>query len=274
MTSTFRNGYGWDHNIQRYKNYDPFCEPGLISVLFLSCGKPKLTAVSLQSTLEATKNYVGEIEWIFLEQGECEENYRLFSSFPANRKVVVRQKNFGINNGLNQLWALSRGEFCFIHESDWFNKQPDLNIFGIAKKIFEQDDEISVIQCRAIWDDAENWGFGKPEFNPWSCRDLAAKEGFPVSDEELESGYRYYTCRFRYGFNNNPNFIRKKLYRECGVYPEADPGTDPRHGETEYQERVALKKYKIAQIGQEVYYHIGGSKRPIFENIYDKTNRA
>jgi hypothetical protein len=59
------------------------------------------------------------------------------------------------------------------------------------------------------------------------------------------------------GFNNNPIIIRKDVYHECGPYPEAEVGTDPRHGETEYQERVAQTQWLTAYIGIPVYSHTG-----------------
>ena len=265
MTSTA--GGPWDQSWQEYKKHDPFCEPLLISILFLSCGKHKLTKVCLDSTRHAIERYSDQIEWLFMEQGGDEENYRLFMEFPAERKVVIRQQNYGINNGLNQLWALSRGEFCFIHESDWWMDLPQFDVFGHAKQILVERPSVGLVQCRAAWDPNENWGLRKPEFNPWSCPDEAEQAGYRVFEEETETGHKFRLCEFPNGFNNNPILMRKKLYRECGPYPEPVPYSDPRHGETEYAARVWKTGCVIAHIGKEVYRHVGGADRFRFEAL-------
>lgn len=265
MTSKYEGE--WDFERAVYKDHDPFCEPGLVSVLFLSCGKHELTSVCLDSTRLAAQNYGGDVEWIFMEQGDDVENYRLFRDFPKERKVVLRQRNYGINNGLNQMWAISRGEFCFILESDWWNDQQSFDFLGTAKKIMTEKSEVGIVQCRAIHDPNENWGYRKPEFNPWSCPEAAGIDGYRVFEETLSNGHEFLLCQFPNGFNNNPNLIRKSLWRECGVYPEAAPGSDPRHGETEYAERVAKTGCAIAHVEKEVYYHAGGSARLKYERM-------
>lgn len=261
MTSSDRHLQGspyWDFEKPTYKQYDEFCEPGLISVLFLSCGRPDVTERSLQSTLRAANQYDGEVEWLFMEQGNCEENYQLFNTLAIDRKVVIRQPNFGINNGLNQLWALSRGEFCMVHENDWINSQPEVNFLAIAKSIFEEKGDVGIVQLRAVRDPNENWGLGKPEYSPWSCSpDQNEQAGVKLWQEETEVGHQFFIASFPNGFNNNPMLMRKKLYRECGPYPEPPVGSDPRHGETEYQARVAGSGAITAHIGMELYYHIG-----------------
>src|SRR4051812_36207553 len=96
----------WSFSRQAYKSGDPFCEPGLFSILVLACGRPWVTWRSLRSTAKAVARYPGEVEWIFVENGGNRYNLRLFERFPAERKVIVRQDNYGINEGLNQAWAL------------------------------------------------------------------------------------------------------------------------------------------------------------------------
>lgn len=248
----------WDFNKPEYKRHDVFCEPGLISILFLSCGRPHLTKRSLESTMRAAEQYDGEIEWLFMEQGHCEETYKYFCSIAANRKVIIRQSNWGINQAINQLWALSRGEFCMIHENDWCNAKPDANFLSITKSIFQEKSDVGIVQLRAVRDPNENWGINKPTYSPWSCSpEKNEQAGVQLWQEQLESGHQYFISSFPNGFNNNPNLIRKKLYRECGPYPESIVGGDPRHGETVYQERVADTGCAIAHIGMELYYHIG-----------------
>jgi len=264
MTSSakhLRNGQKrWDYTKQAYKEYDSHCEPGLISVLVLSCGRPENTVRSLESTMQSAEHYEGELEWVLLDQGGCEDTYSYFMSLPVDRKVVVRQKNYGINHGLNQLWALSRGEYCMIHENDWLNAIPQFNLFAVAKDILDEKGDVGIIQLRAVWDNRENWGLGKPEYSPWSCNDDALEQArIPKWEERTNEGYRYFLSEFPNGFTNNPCIIRKTLYRECGPYPEPEIGTDPRHGETYYQKLVAETGCAIAHIGEELYYHIGQS---------------
>jgi len=250
----------WDYTQQAYKEYDTHCEPGLISVLVLSCGRPDNTIRALNSTVEAAEKYDGEIEWIFLEQGNCEETYHYFMKLDLDRKVVIRQRNYGINNGLNQLWSLSRGEYCMIHENDWLNACPQFNFFAVAKNIFEEKGDVGIIQLRAVWDPRENWGLGKAEYSPWSCGDdLLEQAKIKKWEEHTQGGHRYWISEFPNGYNHNPNFTRKKLWREVGPLPEAPIGYDPRHGETEMQHRVAATGAVVAHIGEELYYHIGQS---------------
>lgn len=248
----------WDYNVQRYKsNRDVFYEKGLISVVFLACGRPEITRRAFLSTLDSAILYPGEIEWIFIENGRSNENLEFFESLKMPRKVIVRQNNYGINQGLNQGWAISRGEFVMIHENDWECRNQD-DFFSHAMDIMNERNDVGIIQLRAINDTCENWGYGKPEYSPWSCTPEAlTKVNIKVWKEKTQKDSQYFLSIFPNGFNNNPIMMRKSLYRECGPYPEPDLGTDPRHGETEYQQRVAKTGCAIAHIGYEFYYHCG-----------------
>lgn len=248
----------WDYSVQRYKsNKDVFFEPGLISILFLACGRPEVTRRCLLATVDAVARSPLEVEWIFIENGQCEENYKLFQELPLKRKVVLRQANYGINQGLNQAWALSRGEFCLIHENDW-EVRKNVDFLSIARDIMQEKPDVGVLQLRAVYDPCENWGLNKPDYSPWSCTHTALEHfGIKLWHEKTVAGHEYQIAKFHNGFNNNPVIIRKNLYRECGPYPEADLGTDPRHGETEYQERVARTGCATAHIGIELFYHCG-----------------
>lgn len=248
----------WDYSIQRYKpSRDVFSERGLFSILFLACGRPEITRRCLLSTVDAVNQYSGDIEWIFIENGQCDDNYLLFTEIPSNRKVIVRQNNFGINQGLNQAWALSRGEFCLIHENDWECRK-NIDFLSIAGSIFTEKPDVGIVQLRAIYDPCENWGIHKPEYSPWSCtQEQLDVAGIKVWNEKTVAGHQYSLSKFSNGFNNNPTIIRKSLYRECGPYPECEIGSDPRHGESLYQSEVAQTDCLTAHIGQEIYYHAG-----------------
>ncbi|MCV0439721.1 MAG: hypothetical protein K5880_13930 [Hydrogenophaga sp.] len=259
MTSTERfTGRRWDFNQPRYKeNRDVFMEPGLFSVVVLAHGREAVTRQSVQSTLDCANHYDGEIEWIFVENAGCDANYKFFMDFPEVRKVVISQRNYGINEGLNQGWALSRGEYVMIHENDWEAVRA-ANFFQSAKEIFEEFPEVGVIQLRDPLDPHENHGSGKPLYNPWSCHEpILDRAGVKVTKEKTKSGHSFLMSFFPNGFNNNPVIIRKELYRACGPYPEAEIGSDPRHGETEYQARVAELGCATAYIGIPVYWHMG-----------------
>lgn len=260
MTShnTQSNGPKWDYSVQRYKSHgDVFCEPGLFSILFLAHGRHDVTRRSLLSTVDTVARSPLEVEWIFIENGQCDDNYHLFNEIPLNRKVIVRQANFGINEGLNQAWALSRGEWCMIHENDWECRQ-NVDFLTIARDIFVEKPDVGIVQLRAVYDPCENWGLHKPQYSPWSCNwEMLEAAKVKLWHEKTLAGHHYRIARFANGFNNNPTIIRKTLYRECGPYPEAEVGCDPRHGETEYQSRVAKTDCAIAHIGMELYYHCG-----------------
>lgn len=248
----------WNYGIQRYKDSrDVFCEKGLISIVFLACGRHEETRRSFLSTLDSAVMYQDEIEWIFIENGRSNENMQFFESLAMPRKVIIRQNNYGIMEGLNQGWALSRGEFVMIHENDWECRVQE-DFFSIARDIFDEQQDVGIVQLRAINDPCENWGYRKPEYSPWSSTsDALAKANIKVWKERTQNGHPYFMSVFPNGFNNNPVMIRKSLYRECGPYPEAELGTDPRHGETEYQERVARTGCATAHIGIELFYHCG-----------------
>lgn len=263
LTSSKRSGRERSLDVREYKQFDPFCEPGLISILFLSCNRHQLSNVCLTATEEAVRDYDGEVEWLFLEQGhgeDAEKNIRMYRDFKTERKVIILpDTNYGINNGINSLWSVSRGQYCMIHECDWLNRKTDFNFLKHSRDILDQNTNVGIVQLRAVWDPNENWGLGKADYSPWSSSEAK------VWDEQTEGGHKYRISEFPNGFNNNPIVMRKTLYRECGVYPEPPLYADPRHGETEYQARVASSGCAIAHIGEEVYYHIGGALRKNYE---------
>jgi len=247
----------WDYNIQCYKpNKDVFFESGLFSILFLACGRPDITRRCLLSTVDAVSRSTMEVEWIFVENGGSNENLSLFNEIPLDRKVIIRQDNYGINQGINQAWSISRCEFCMIHENYWEDRSPSFDFISTSKDIFDAHGDLGIIQLRAIYDHNENWGMHKEMYNPWSCnRDELTK--IKIFTEETKSGHRYLISSGFYGFNNNPILMRKTLYRQCGPYPEAQLGSDPRHGETFYQSEVLKTGCAIAHIGVELFYHCG-----------------
>jgi GT2 family glycosyltransferase len=261
MTSSERhlrqNEKRWDYSVQCYKPHDPMCEPGLFSIIVLAHGRPDTTRRSVLSTLDCTRLYSGEIEWIFVENGGNLENRKFFDGLKLDRKVIIQHKNYGINHGLNQGWGLSRGEFVMIHENDW-EATRIVDFLSIAKQIFEEKPDIGIVQLRDPFDPHENHGRGKPEYNPWSCTTEAVeKAGYKIWKEITKGGHAYLISEFPNGFNNNPVIIRKQVYRECGPYPEPPVGADPRHGETLYQERVSDLGCAIAYVGVPVYWHMG-----------------
>ena len=262
MTSSERhlepNQKRWDYGIARYKETDDvFLEPGLFSIVVLAHGRPTSTRKAILSTLDSVRMYDDELEWIFIENGGCEATYEFFQGLNLERKIIVRQKNYGINEGLNQGWALSRGEYIFIHENDW-EAVRQANFLKAAKEIFEEQPNVGIIQLRDPLDPHENHGSGKPFFNPWSCRQAVLDRAkVKIWKEQTNSGHSYLIAEIPYGFNNNPVIIRKNVYRQCGAYLEAEVGCDPRHGESVYQERVAKLGCATAYIGMGIYWHMG-----------------
>lgn len=249
----------WDYGVQRYKSHrDVFFEKGLFSILFLACGRPQVTKRCLLSTIDAVSKTSVPVEWIFMENGNDDENYQFFNSLNLERKVIIRQKNYGINNAWNQMWQISRGEWCFVHENDFENRMPSFDFLNAAKSIFEDCGDVGIVQLRAVYDPCENFGLDKPMYNPWSCpNDQNQQAGVKLLKHSTNNAL---IGRGFYGFNNNPNLIAKKLYRECSYYPEPEVGCDPAHGETLYQEEVLATECAIAHIGYEVYYHVGQIK--------------
>lgn len=262
MTSSSRhlkeNQPFWNYEIQKYKDYDPFYEPGLISILLLACGRPGLTKATLESTWRAISQYTGEIEWLFGEQGSNKENKILFDNFICERKICIYpNKNYGINNLFNSLFRISRGEYCLILENDWANIDSCFNFLQIAKDILDENKDVGIVNLRDIYDPWENNGYGKPDYLPYSCKHL--KVGQNISHRNTIRGNMFFVANKYYAWNNNPNLVRKKIYFDCGCYPEPLLGTDLRHGETVFQERVLQQGWLGSHIGQPVYRHIGGA---------------
>ncbi len=248
----------WDWQVPKYKeNDDVFLEPGLFSIVVLAHGRPINTRKAILSTLDSVRMYDGEVEWIFIENGGSEATYEFFQGLNLERKVIVRQKNYGINEGLNQGWALSRGEYVFIHENDW-EAVRQANFLRYAKEIFEEKPDVGIIQLRDPLDPHENHGSGKPFYNPCSCRSEVLERAKTKSwNEHTKSGHNYIIFDIPAGFNDNPILIRKIIYRECGPYPLAECGLDPRLVESVYQERVANLGFATAYVGMGMYWHMG-----------------
>lgn len=248
----------WNYGCQQYKNSrDVFCEKDLFSIVVLACGRPELTKQTVLSTLENVKLFPGETEWIFIENGKCEETYKFFQSLSLERKVILQQDNWGINQGLNQGWALSRGEFVMILENDWQTNFAG-DFLTVAKNIFSENADVHMIQLRDPRDPAENHGLGKPLYNPVTCDEKECnKLGVQIKRKQTANGHTYLVMGPYYALNNNPIIIRKELYRKYGPYPEALVGADPRHGETLYQSEVFRDGVLAAYIGIPLYRHIG-----------------
>ncbi len=248
----------WDYSICEYKeNRDVFLEEGLFSIIVVAHGRPEITRKCLELTLRNVAKYDGDVELILVENGECEDNYNFFMELDFDRKVVVRHKNYGINHALNQGWALSRGEYVMILENDW-ETQVECDFLGVAKNILEENEDVSLIQLRDPRDPHENHGIGKILYNPWTCYpDQVRATGIDIQQRSTSVNHTFFVANHPNGFNNNPIIIRKQVYRECGCYPEPVVGSDPRHGETEYQSRVAKTGVYTAYIGIPVYWHAG-----------------
>jgi hypothetical protein len=254
----------WNYNIQKYKPFrDVFCEKGLFSILFLACGRPEITKHCLLSTVNALKDCPLEIEWIFMENGQCEENYKLFQELQLERKVIIRQSNFGINEALNQMWTISRGEYCCILENDWDNRLPSFDFISTAADIFQERSDVGIIQLRAVFDHNEQWGRGKAEYWPWDCSEQELERKCVTRWlEKTSSGYLYLLANHPNAWNNNPCIIRKQIYRKCGPLEEAELGFDARHGESSMQDRTSMLKFITAHINQEIYFHAGQKTTP------------
>lgn len=263
MTTSHRGPAGskFDHTKHFYKPFNPMLEPGLISILFLSCGKYDLAKTTLDYVTQATSSYIGEIEWVFLEQGGDEDILAMFRDFDCERKIVIQPNhNYSINNGFNSLFGCSRGEYCLLLEDDWIDGNPTFNFLQHSKDILDENPQIGIVGLRDIYDPWENYGFGKLDYLPYSCEDGNVEERF------TESGHKFLICNdLYYAWNNNPNLVRKQIYLDCGPYPEPPFGACGKHGESEFQERTIEHGVMGSHIGVSVFYHIGGGRRHEFE---------
>jgi hypothetical protein len=255
------------------KDHDPYCEPGLISILFLCQHKHALTRACLEQTAKAVANYEGELEWCFLVNGlehtESIMNVKMVTEFKAERKtIVLKDKNYGINPGLNDLFQVSRGELCMILECDWYNQDPKVDFLSIVKDIFDDQPELQILQLRDPDDQWENWGRDDPKFNPWTTRpEIIADLGITRAAYMTADRHKYMLARFPGAYTNNPIIIRKELLRRAGHMEEPVVGADPRHGETEFQERIRDMDILSGHINLPLYIHAGGTRRRQVEQL-------
>lgn len=284
MTSSSRitDGYHWKYDNPILKDYDSHCEPGLVSILFLSCGKHKLSRVCLDTTRAAIKKYLGEVEWIFCENTLLNEkgnpsedslkNIEVYRQFKAERKkVLIQDKNYGINLALNDLIQLSRGEFVLIHEGDWFCQKVHEDFLGLAMEIFRDQPNLDILHLRDRDDRCENWGAGDPRYNPWnSTAPILNDLEISLCVCKTDGGHTYFLSRFPCAYTNNPILIRKRLLRKVGLMDEVPIGGDPRHGETQYSHRVEKINPLAGYINLPLYVHAGGSRRFNVESLYDQ----
>lgn len=272
MTSSKRAGIFRNTDIKQYKSFDSHCEPGLFSILFLACGRHKLTSATLESLCRVTDLYDGEVEYIFLEQGngtEADANIQLFRRFECERKsICLLNDSYGINIGFNNLYSLSRGEFCIEMENDWLCQNPSFNFLATAKEIFSVNKDIGIVQLRSAYDPWENFGIGKSFYNPWSCSEnQRLRDKVEIWSEKLPSGHEYWVGKGFYGYNHNPMAIRKNVYRQCGPLLEPIYQSDPRHGEEIMQERIKNSHWLVSHINTRGWEHIGGYLRKYYEKM-------
>jgi len=253
-----------DRSIQQYRDIkNIYYEPGLISILILSCGKHNIFKTCLSTTLNSLKDYDGDLEYILLEQAfdinpeDAKKNIEYFNKMTSDidrTLVIMPSRNGGINYGINQLWQLSRGEYILFLENDWFCNCRDEKWLLLAKTILDDHQDIGILQLRAIDDPNENWGFRKPEYSPWSC------EGQPDIQKRTaifnNNHIMFYVAKKRiYGVNNNPALWRKDMRNELGCMSEPELWSDLRYGETAYQEKFMVDQWEVAHIRVPVYYH-------------------
>lgn len=245
-----------NRSITQYRQIeDLYCEKGLVSILFLACGRHNITDKCLSALLSSVS--ITNIEWIFLENQVYSKdgnlNLQLFFNVLKTKRglLIYNSTNYGINNALNNMFNISRGEYCLIMENDWYTEQKDEKWLINAIAILEENPDVGIVQLRDIYDPCENWGYGKPEYLPFSC------DGYYVT-RELKNGYRYLVASNKfYGINNNPCLVRKSCRKELGNMKEPEVWSDLRHGESEYQERFIKTYWKVSHINMPVFRHAG-----------------
>lgn len=257
----------WNSDKHEFKSHNPFVEKDLISILFLACNNPELTRVCLDSTLQMLSGYSGEYELLFMENGNNEDNYKLFYNVAHERKKIIRSDNWGIMSAFNDLFAIARGEFCFIHENDFLNSNPSANILFSSISVLKFDQEVGSVYIRNIHDPNENWGYRKPEYLPYTCdANQNQSANITVTECTTNNGIVYQKANHPNWYNNNPCLIRKKIWTDYGPFNEPMVGSCPKHDETHFQHRTANIGYKGAYIPNSPYIHIGGARSHEFKS--------
>ncbi len=248
-----------DRKIQVYRDIDNiYSEHGLVSIMFLSCGRHDVTKFCIESTLNSLRNFNGNIEFIFMEQGwnvnyqEAEKNLIFYKSLKYDRSVIIiPNKNYGINNAINQMYRLSRGIYTLLLECDWYCLSNDSYWLDNGCKILDNYENIGVVQLRNIYDPNENWGYGKQQYNPFSiCNNKNILRQY-TSDN---IPFLLATHKFA-GINNNPNLVRKDVYRDIGLCKEPLLESNLKHGETDREERFMNTTWKVAHLIDGVFFH-------------------
>jgi hypothetical protein len=240
---------------------DPYCEPGLISVMFLGCGRHDVTKFCLEKLMTSLlRSYDGPLEWIFLEQGwdinseESAKNLLLFKkvSVDLDRSVIiVPNKNYGINVAINQMNQIARGQYSLLMENDWVCHQITSQWLTDSKMILDEWDNVGVVQLRAIHDPNDNHGKGKVMYNPFSVESCSY-----VKKKSMSSGVEFLLATHRFaGINNNPSLIRKAVHRELGPMREPELWSDLRHGETDREEKYMKTQWLTAHLIYNVFFH-------------------
>lgn len=261
MTSSIRDGSQQDRNVREYKPHDPFEEPGLISILFLSCGKHVLTRTCFDRLVESTRLYDGEVEWIFAENGQDKDNLSMYESFICDRKKIINtNRNWGINVAFNDMYRIARGEFCVEMENDWWATDIEYDWLARSLDIMRHDHKIGIVQLRSIYDPYENFGLNKRDYNIWSVGDYKSVN---------LRGHEYLVAHDFYGWNHNPHLARKTA--TAIIYPLSEPtaNSDPRHGETLAQEIFRNTGWSVAHINRRLFEHVGGTLRGKYEALYE-----
>lgn len=272
MTFSIRPRYSTNNEIHKLKDFDTHCEPDLISILFLSQWKPKLTRVCIDSALKSISLYPGEREHIFLVNGINHEegwaNFLYFKDLDVERKVIISNDlNYGIGVGLNNLFSISRGEFVLLLEADWYAVNQTWDFLSVSMEIFHEQPDLQILHLRDYADQFENWGLYQKDFNPWSILEECGKSVFK---HFTSSGHPYLLSRYKYCYSNNPCIIRKSFWRSIGLFDESINNADARHGETQYQLRVHALNPLVGHIVRPLFIHGGGTRRFSIEAMYNE----
>jgi len=255
------DGQAIDRNKQVYRDIiDPYCEPGLISIMFLGCGRHNVTRISLDKLLLSLRKYDGPTEWVFLEQGwdidndGATKNLTLFKNISSllDRSIILcPNRNYGINVAINQMNSVARGQYSLLIENDWMCHQTTSKWLYDSKQILDEYLNIGVVQLRAINDPNDNYGVGKVMFNPFSipmCEHVA--------ELVVSCGTKFLLANHKFaGINNNPSLIRKEVHLELGFMREPELWSDLRHGETDREKKYMQTNWKTAHLIDDVFFH-------------------
>lgn len=117
----------------------------MISVIILNYNTFEMTAASIESVLEHSKDVDHEV--ILVDNGSTERNPREFETrFPGIR-LVLNEQNLGFAKGINSALSVARGEYLLFLNSDTVVTS---GVLGRCKEYMDENPHVGALTTRLL----------------------------------------------------------------------------------------------------------------------------